>query len=223
MHFLKSSVGRKIVMALTGVLMVLFTIAHMAGNSLLYFGYDAFNAYAAGLNRLFPLLWTFRFALMTVFLVHVFLGIQITLENRAAQPAAYAVKQTVCSTFESRNMIWTGLLVGGFVIFHLLHFTVHLINHNLSSAIFKDAAGRPDVYRMVVINFELPNISLVYVLAMAALFLHLSHGVQGLFQTLGLNSEKTFPLVKKGGYLTALVIFSGFVLVPVIIYLGVVR
>lgn len=223
MQFLKGPVGRKILMALTGLSMVLFAAAHMAGNSLLYFGYDTFNAYAAGLQGLFPVIWPLRLVLLAVFLVHVFLGIQITLENRAAQPVAYAVKQTVCSTFESRNMIWTGLLVGGFVVFHLLHYTMHVIHHNLSSAVFKDAAGRPDVYRMVVLNFARPDISLVYVLAMAALFLHLTHGVQSLFQTLGLNSEKTFPLVKKGGYLTALAIFAGFVLVPVVIYLGVVR
>ena len=227
MQFLKSSVGRKILMALTGLLMVLFVVAHMVGNSLLYFGYDTFNAYAAGLQRLIPLLWSFRLLLLTVFLAHVVLGIQITLENRAAQPVAYAVKQTVCSTFESRNMIWTGLLVGGFIVFHLLHFTMHVIYPNLSSAVFKDAAGRPDVYRMVLLNFARPNITFVYVLAMAALFLHLSHGVQSLFQTLGQtgwkNSEKTFALVKKGGYLAALAIFAGFVLLPVVIYLGVVR
>lgn len=172
MEFFKSTVGRKIVMAITGLMMLLFVIIHAIGNSTIYFSW--LNAYAEHLHALPPLVWIFRLILVTMFLLHAIYGIQLTLENRAAKPRAYAVRKDLSTTFASKNMIWTGLLIAAFLIYHLLHFTFQVTNPEISAGRNPDELGRPDVFRMVVLSFQNFFISSMYILAMIALALHLS-------------------------------------------------
>jgi succinate dehydrogenase / fumarate reductase cytochrome b subunit len=223
MYLLKNSVGKKLIMSATGFLMIAFMVVHLLGNTTLYHGPDGINAYAKALHRFGSLVWTFRLTLLAMFSLHVFYGIQLTLENRAAKPQGYALNGNLQTTFAARNMIWTGLLIGAFVVYHLLHFTFQVTNPDISARGHLDAMGRPDVFTMVVLSFRNFFISLVYICAMCALGLHLSHSIQSLFQTIGLNSEKTFPAIRKGGTLAAIIIFIGFASFPVVILAGLLK
>src|SRR5208282_4561262 len=109
MYLLKSSVGRKLIMSVTGFLMIGFVAVHLLGNSSLYHGPDGINAYAKALHRFPALVWAFRLTLLAMFSLHVFYGIQLALANRAAKPQGYAVNGNLQTTFAARNMIWTGL------------------------------------------------------------------------------------------------------------------
>ena len=223
MEFLKSSVGRKILMAITGLMMLCFVIIHVLGNSSIYFG--SLNAYAERLHALPPLVWAFRLVLLTVFFAHVFFGIQLTLENNSAKPSAYAVKTSLRATFASKNMIWTGSLTAVFLIYHLLHFTLQVTNPAISAGVGGnvDALGRPDVFKMVVLSFKQVAIATVYIIAMVALALHLTHGVQSFFQTMGLNNERTIDIFEKVGTISAVILFIGYISIPIAVLVGILK
>ena len=223
MYLLKNSVGRKLIMSLTGFLMIAFVTAHLLGNTSLYHGPDGINAYAKALHRFSSLIWAYRVPMLAMFSLHVFYGIQLTLENRAAKPQGYALNGNIQTTFAARNMIWTGLLIGAFLVYHLLHFTFQVTNPDISAIRHVDAMGRPDVFMMVVLSFRNFFVSFIYICAICALGLHLSHSIQSLFQTIGLNSEKTFPTLRKGGTLAAIIIFLGFASFPIVILAGLLK
>ncbi|HTR44528.1 MAG TPA: succinate dehydrogenase cytochrome b subunit [Thermodesulfovibrionales bacterium] len=223
MTFAESTVGRKLLMAVTGIVMIGFVIVHLLGNLSVYAGPDAINTYSAALHRLGPVVWAFRLVLLAVLVVHVFFGVQLTLENRAAKPEPYAVKKSLQTTFAARNMIWTGLLIAAFIAYHLLHFTFQVTNPGTSALRHPDGLGRPDVFMMVVSGFRNAFISSAYVFAMGMLGLHLSHSIQSLFQTLGLNSARTFPVLEKGGNVAALLLALGFVSIPIVIVMGLLK
>jgi succinate dehydrogenase / fumarate reductase cytochrome b subunit len=223
MQFLKSTVGRKLLMTVTGFAMLGFVTVHLLGNFSVYAGADGINAYASKLQGLGSFVWLFRLLMLTLFSVHVFFGIQLTLENRSAKPLSYAVKKTLSTTFAGKNMIWTGLILFAFLIYHLLHFTIHITNPEISSGVNIDASGRPDVFKMVVLSFQNTAISLIYIGAMTALVLHLFHGIQSLFQTLGLNNDRTMPVITKAGRIAAVVIFLGYIFIPIVIFAGILK
>ena len=215
MQFLSSTVGRKIVMAITGLMLLAFLVIHLFGNSLIYVGW--INAYGERLHSLPPVVWAFRLVMLCVFAIHIYFGITLTLENNAARPAPYAVKKNLRATYSGRTMIWTGLLIVVFLVYHLLHFTMRVTNPDISNSI--DALGRLDVFKMVVFSFKNFAIAGIYIAAMIILALHLSHGVQSFVQTLGLNSDKTIPAVEKAGTAVALILFLGYASIPVVIIL----
>ena len=210
-------------MSVSGFFMTVFVIGHLLGNLTIYSGPDGINAYARLLHRFGAFLWAVRLTMGIMFLLHVFYGIQLTVENRAAKPQGYAVEGILSSTFAGRNMIWTGLVIGTFIIYHLLHFTLQVTNPAFSAVGHPDAMGRPDVFMMVVFSFRIFYISLVYIAAMAALGLHLSHSTQSAVQTAGLNGERTFPVVAKGGTVAAILIALGFAAFPITILAGILR
>ncbi|MGO9951945.1 MAG: succinate dehydrogenase cytochrome b subunit [Dissulfurispiraceae bacterium] len=216
MQFLSSTVGRKIVMAITGLMLLAFLVIHLFGNSLIYVGW--INAYGERLHSLPPVVWAFRLVMLCVFAIHIYFGITLTLENNAARPAPYAVKKNLRATYSGRTMIWTGLLIVVFLVYHLLHFTMRVTNPDISNSI--DALGRLDVFKMVVFSFKNFAIAGIYIAAMIILALHLSHGVQSFVQTLGLNSDKTIPAVEKAGTAVAHILFLGYASIPVVIILG---
>jgi succinate dehydrogenase / fumarate reductase cytochrome b subunit len=221
MNLPASTVARKLVMAATGQLMVLFIILHVLGNATLYFGW--LNAYAAHLHALPPLVWSFRLGLIILFAFHIFYGIALTLENNAAKPQTYVMRNDLSATVAGRNMIWTGAVIGSFLIYHLLHFTLQVTNPALSAAKHLDSLGRPDVFTMVVKSFQNFGIASVYLLAMTALWLHLSHGIQSSFQTWGLNSEKSLPVIKRAGASAAVILLLAYIAVPVLIAMKIVK
>lgn len=218
MEVLKSAVGRKVVMAITGQLMVLFVIVHLLGNSSIFVGPDGINAYAKHLHDLGPLVWLFRLGMLAFISVHVFFGIQLTLENSSATPGSYAVSVKRRATFSSSTMIWTGVIIMLFVVYHLAHFTARVTP---GLQLGTDSLGRFDVYSMVLGSFRNGGVTFIYVAAMIALFLHLSHGVQSFFQTLGWNNANTMPKLNALGKTVAFVLLIGYVSIPVTILAGI--
>ena len=208
-------------MAVSGQVMIIFIIIHMLGNSTIFF--KGLNAYAAALHSLPALVWLTRTVMLMMFALHVHVSIQLTFENRKAKPGDYAVKKHMRSTFASKNMIWTGLVIAVFLVYHLLHFTFQVTNPDISALRNLDAAGRPDVAMMVIWSFKSICIAMTYIISVAALMLHLSHGIQSTFQTLGLNNDRTLPVIAKAGSATAAVILLGYISIPVIIFLGMMK
>jgi succinate dehydrogenase / fumarate reductase cytochrome b subunit len=208
-------------MAVTGQMMLVFVIIHLLGNTTVYF--HNLNAYAAALHAMPVLVWMFRLFMALMLCLHVYLGIVLTLENNKAKPLAYAVNTQLSTTFSGRNMIWTGSLIGVFLIYHLLQFTIQVIDPSVSALRNMDALGRPDVTMMVLSSFRHIGIVSFYIVSVAGLLLHLLHGIQSSFQTWGLNNERSFPIITWGGQVTATILFVGYAAIPVVILMGIVK
>jgi succinate dehydrogenase / fumarate reductase cytochrome b subunit len=217
MRLLSDSIGRKVVMAITGLLMVLFVVGHLLGNMSIFAGANGINTYAEKLHGLPAVVWATRIVMLAAVLFHLVISIQITLENGKASPTRYAVDRKLRATFAGRNMIWTGLLLGAFIVFHLFHFTVRSIP---GMVLVQDTLGRFDVYAMVADGFGKAFNAVVYVVAMVMLFLHLSHGIQSTFQSLGLNNPKTMPGFVRFGSVLSVVFLLGYGAIPVAIFFG---
>ena len=218
---LRSSIGKKIVMALSGLVLVGFIIGHLLGNLLIFNGPDALNAYALKLRHLGPLLWAARGFLLLAVLAHITTSMELAIENRRARPQAYRMQRHAETTPAARLMVVSGLLVLAYLSYHLLHFTFRVTNPDLSHSV--DALGRHDVYSMVVRSFQHAPIALAYVAGMAFVCLHLSHGVASAFQTLGLTNERTLPVLSWSSRLFAVAVFLGYSAIPVAILVGAVR
>jgi len=218
---LKTSVGKKMVMAVTGLALVGFVVAHLLGNLSIYGGPGAINAYAEKLRHLGPLLWVARIGLITMAGLHIVTAICLVRENRAARPVPYVRQQTVETTYAARTMAVSGLIILAFIIYHLMHFTFRVTNPDLSH--LHDALGRDDVYTMVVRSFQQPVIAGFYIVAQLLLASHLSHGLSSLLQSLGIHDSRTFACLKKAGCATAWLIFLGYVSIPVSVLLGFIK
>ena len=221
MPLFSSPIGRKWIVALTGIVLVLFVIGHLLGNLSIFVGPDAMNAYAAFLKSTGELLWVVRLVLLTCVVLHIWFTITLWRENLAARPQKYAVKNELGTTVYARLMRISGLTVLAFVLYHLAQFTWEAFNPEYKTWV--DAQGRHDVYRMVVTAFECPFVSGFYILAVGLLGMHLSHGIASLFQTLGITTEKMRPLFEKGGLIVAWIIFLGFASIPTSVLLGLVK
>ncbi|MDY0301198.1 MAG: succinate dehydrogenase cytochrome b subunit [Trichlorobacter sp.] len=216
-----TSIGRKIVMAVTGCCMLLFAIVHLLGNSSTFAGAAGLNSYAQHLHSLpLPIIMAFRAVMLVVFVLHVIYGIQLTIENRYATPVNYAVKAHRKTTFASENMIWTGSLLFLFIVYHLFHFTFRVTP---GLTLVNDASGHFDVFAMVASSFTTFSGTGLYVVAMAVLFLHLYHGVQSFFQTMGCNNDSWQDNITLFGKVVALVLFVGFISIPLSIFLGFIK
>jgi len=216
MQLFTSTVGRKILVAISGQLMVLFVIAHLLGNSSIFIP-GGINAYAEHVHALPPLVWSIRFVMLVAAMVHICFGVQITLENKAANPSRYGVNRQLKATFSSRNMIWTGVLLGIFIIYHLLHFTARVMP-DVASRLSSLSSGTVfDVYSMVVGSFQHGAIAALYIAAMVFLFLHLNHGIQAFFQTMGWNNDRTLPVISRTGKVLAIIFLVGFCSIPIFI------
>ncbi|HEV3383254.1 MAG TPA: succinate dehydrogenase cytochrome b subunit [Gemmata sp.] len=223
--FLESSVGSKVLVGLTGLGLTAFTLFHMIGNLKLFQGPDAINAYAAFLKHdLGLLIWIARVGLLTIFLLHLSLAIRLKFRSVTARPIPYQFPGSVQATFAGRSMIWTGVVVGLFILFHLAHFTFGwVVGVEVSPDKFvnyldlKDAKGRPDVYSIVVSGFSNLPLAILYILAQLALFIHLSHGIQSSFQTLGLKNRRFAAMIKLLGLAVAGTILVGNVAIVIAI------
>lgn len=216
-----SSIGKKLIVAITGLAMVIFLAAHLTGNLLMYAGRDAFNEYAKFLHEAGhgSLIWIARISLLVFLVLHVWATILLTRENKAARQE-YAYKTTIQASQSSRLMIWSGLTILAFVVFHILHFTVR-VNSQLAEL------GKDDPYGMVVAGFSGGTLQtlvvLFYILAMTLLCSHLSHGVASIFQTLGLRSKKASSFIQNISVGYSLLIWVGFISVPLAILFGFVK
>ena len=218
MTLFTSSVGRKVLMAVTGFFLLGFVIVHLAGNSTIFAGSDWLNAYAEHLHALGPFVWVFRVLLLFIVGIHILFGVLLTLENWGANPGKYAVNKKLKVTFASRTMIWTGLLLLCFIVGHILHFTLRLTPDIVLTA---DEVGRFDVYTMVVSSFRLTVVAAAYIFAMLILFLHTSHGIQSFLQTLGVSNDKLLPRYTLAGILISGFFLVGFGAIPILIITGI--
>jgi succinate dehydrogenase / fumarate reductase, cytochrome b subunit len=228
LRFSSSSIGRKWIVALTGLVLFGFVIGHLIGNLQVFLGSpEPINRYGAFLQGLGELLWAVRLGLLAMLVLHVVFTIKLRMENRAARTVPYAVTQRRASPAAARWMLLSGLMVLCFIIFHLLHFTVQVPAVNMLGGqdfeTLHDSQGRHDVYRMMILGFSNPIASAFYLVGVALLALHLNHGIMSLFQTLGLNSAKVRPLWEKGGPTLAWLIFLGYASIPVAVLAGIVK
>jgi succinate dehydrogenase / fumarate reductase cytochrome b subunit len=220
-----SSVGKKTIVAVTGILLIAFLFVHLAGNFTLFIGQDALNTYAEKLQSLGPLLWAARLGLLAIFGAHILFTVLLILENRKASGSKYVYKSNIGSSVFARTMKYTGLVVIAFVIFHLAHLTLGLVMPEAYALkqIMPDGQARHDVYSMVILGFQNVPISLFYIAALTLLAFHLSHGIGSLFQTLGIANRKLRPVFEKGGMLIAWLLWLGYVSLPLSVLLGLVK
>ena len=219
--YLSSSIGRKWIVALTGLALFGFVVGHMIGNLQIFIGPESINRYAFFLQSLGELLWAIRLGLLAMLVAHIVFTIKLRLENRAARGTSYAVTARRAATFSARMMTLSGLMVLCFIVFHLLHFTAQKIDPSYLT--LHDAKGRHDVYRMMILGFQNKAASAFYLVGVGLLAMHLNHGIGSLFQTLGLNSAKLRPLWEKGGVAFSWLIFLGYASIPVAVLTGVVK
>jgi succinate dehydrogenase / fumarate reductase cytochrome b subunit len=217
--FHRSSVGRKMIVAVTGVILILFVIGHLLGNLQIFLGPEWINGYAEHLRDLGPFLWAIRAVLLVVVLLHIYYTIRLAIENRRARPERYRRKDIVKATFASRSMVLSGLVLLAFIIYHLLHFTVRTTDPRFA-AMPKDPLGHYDVYSMMIFGFQSPLVSGFYILGMFLLALHLSHGSSSFFQSLGLNNQKLAPRLATAGRVFAWLLFFGYSSIPAAVLLG---
>jgi succinate dehydrogenase / fumarate reductase cytochrome b subunit len=219
-----TSIGKKAVMAVTGLLLAGFVVVHMVGNLKIFQGEAKFDHYALWLREvgspLFgpgQLLWVARLVLFVAAVLHVIAAVELARVSRAARPVGYARREAIASTYASRTMRWGGAIITLFVIYHLLHFTFGAVG-------FAPGQYRPlSVYRNVVLGFSVWYVSAFYIAAMVALGLHMYHGVWSMFQTLGLNSRRSDSVYRALATVAALAVVVGNVSVPVAVLAGLVR
>ena len=218
----RSTIGKKIIMAVTGLVLVAFVIGHMAGNLQQFLGPERMNAYAAFLKSTGELLWLVRLGLLVATILHVVMAYQLTMIKRAARPIDYETRDPQVSTLASRSMRWGGALLLVFIVFHILHFTTGTV-FPVASAPDSPAFSHTDVYRNVVSAFRNPWVTLFYVVAMLFLLLHLFHGAWSSVRTLGLSKPSRNPLHRRVSTVVALLVWIGFTAIPVAVFLGVIR
>ena len=206
-NLFRSSIGRKFLMALTGVILIGFVVGHLVGNLQIFAQPDHINGYAQFLHQLGPLLWVARIGLIVAVVIHIWAATVLTLENKKARGSNYGFKHTIQATLASRMMRWTGYIVLAFLIYHLAHFTLgaaqsatfkenlaHYTMHEdyrvAGFLVVKAGTEVLDVHSMVILGFQQPVVALFYIVAVGLLSLHLLHGIDSLFQTLGLRSAK---------------------------------
>jgi succinate dehydrogenase cytochrome b subunit len=214
-------VGKKVTMAVTGILLVLFVVAHMLGNLKIFLGPRTIDAYAVFLRTmgepLVPyagLLWIVRLILLACVVLHVTAAVQVSRMSLAARPQPYETRHYIATTYAARTMRWSGVILVLFIIYHLLHLTAGVVGFQPGE--FRDLS----VYSNVVAGFSVWYVTLFYGVAMACLCLHLAHGIWSLFQTLGRNDAHRTPTLQAVSGVIALVVFVGFISVPVSVLAG---
>jgi succinate dehydrogenase / fumarate reductase, cytochrome b subunit len=208
-------------MAITGLGLFLFVIGHMVGNLQVFLGPEAINRYGHFLQTTPEILWPARIGLLTFVFIHIAAGLALTFENRQARRQQYEVRRVVDATKASRTMIWSGCIIFSFVAFHLAHYTLLVIHPEFRN--LHDAAGRHDIYRMLVFGFQNEAVSVFYVISIGLLCWHLSHGVGALFQSLGLRNKVYAARIDAFAQIASVVIFIGYVSIPVSVLAGVIK
>jgi succinate dehydrogenase / fumarate reductase cytochrome b subunit len=232
-----SSIGRKLIMAVTGLILVGFVIGHLVGNLQIFQAPDHINGYGQFLHSLGALLWGARLVIIASVLLHIWAATVLTLENKKARGSEYGFKNTIRATLASRAMRWTGYIVLAFLLYHLAHFTLgaaqaatfkeHLAHYTMKEdyrvagfVVVQSGAEVLDVYNMVILGFQNPVVSLFYIVAVGLLSLHLLHGIDSLFQTLGLRSEKWSGFLRKIAVVFCAAYFFFNLTIPASVLLG---
>ena len=222
-NLFNSSLGKKYIMAVTGFALFGFVIAHLLGNLQFFLGPEAINRYGHFLQSNMELIWPARIGLLVMIVLHIWSAIKISAENKAARPIAYETYNPTTASYASRTMLMSGLIIFFFILYHLLHFTVQAPGINFAGQDFHnllDAQNRHDVFRMMVLGFSRPLVSSFYIIAIALLSLHLSHGVRSMFQSLGWKKKSYAPALNGFATAISIFIFVGYISIPIAILLG---
>jgi succinate dehydrogenase / fumarate reductase cytochrome b subunit len=211
--FWQNSIGKKALMAVTGIILFAFVLAHLIGNLQVFAGREKLNAYAEFLQHNVGVLWVARIVLLVSVAVHAIAGIQLTMAKRAARPVQYHTWRRIQSTPGSRTMIWSGVLILVFVVYHLLHLTVGTAHPSFI---------RGDVYANVIEGFRQVGASIAYIISMVGLGFHLQHGLYSMFQSLGFSHPRYTPGFKRFAALAATLIALGNISMPIAILAGLV-
>lgn len=210
-----SSVGKKVVMAVTGLIMVAYLITHVLANLLVFQGPNTINAYSAFLHGTGGALWAARLVLVAALVLHVIAAIQLAARSQEARPTGYVSgRQAQVSTFASRTIRWGGALILLFLVYHILHFTVGTAHPDF-------VEGNP--YHNVASGFHNPLVVFFYEIAMVAVGLHLYHGAWSSGRSLGVSPPSPYPLRRSMALVLATFIWLGFTIIPIAVYAGVVR
>ena len=221
----KSSIGKKVTMAVTGFILFGFVIGHLSGNLQIFAHPDKLNAYAHFLEALGPGLWVIRLLLLAVLVIHVWLAAQLTLENKAARPEGYQNQITMRATMASRYMRVSGVIVFAFIIYHLLHFTVRTTHGQEAypNTVLIDGTPVRDVHSMIILGFQNPLISIFYILAVGLLSWHLRHGLVSMFQTIGWQTRTWSNALNQIVLVVCVIYFLGNALIVAAVMSGQVR
>jgi succinate dehydrogenase / fumarate reductase cytochrome b subunit len=217
--FYESTLGKKVVMAVTGVILFGYVLAHLIGNLQIYSPDPAqINRYAHFLHSHDILLWVARCVLLSAVILHITASVQLWLLKQKARPDAYVKKDDVPTSYAARTMVWSGPIIAAFVIFHVLHLTVGSVLplHNL-------ADGDMDVRTNVIAGFQNPAVAGFYIIAMALLCMHLYHGLWSMFQSLGVSHPRYTPIIKKFAAAFAWFVAIGNISIPVAVLAGVLK
>lgn len=221
----RSTIMIKIIMAVSGLGIIGFLLAHLTGNLLMFGGPEKINAYGQSLRDLGPVLWLLRGGILLFFIAHIVSAIMLGKRNRAARPIGYTMKKPIKATIFSRTMMLSGLTVFSFVAFHLAHYTFGKIQPEFFNGEYTLHDGRVthNVYEMVVYGFENPVYTLLYVLCMTLLGFHLSHALTSAIQTFGLNNPKYSKFLRRLGPSFAVIIVAAYLSIPVSVITGILK
>ena len=217
--FYQAAIGKKVVMAVTGVILFGYVLAHLIGNLQIYSpDTQQINNYAHFLHAHVVLLWAVRALLLASVVLHITASVQLWRLKQKARPEAYVKKDDLPASYAARTMIWSGPIIAAFVIFHVLHLTVGgvLPLHTLPD-------GDMDVRANVIGGFQNPAVAIFYIVAMALLCMHLYHGLWSMFQSLGVNHPRYTPIIKKFAAAFAWFVAIGNISIPVAVLAGMLR
>ncbi len=213
LRFWQTTVGKKAIMAVTGIILFGFVIGHLLGNLQIFQGPEKLNHYAVALRNLGPLLWLTRVVLLGSVFLHIWSSFQLWRGHREARPVKYVKKTNVNSTYASRTMYWSGPIILAFVIYHLLNFTFGSVHPG-------GAFIEGSVYNNAITSFQVWPVAVFYIIAMLLLCLHLYHGLWSLFQTLGFNHPVYTPVIQALAKVIAILIAIGYISIPVAVLAG---
>lgn len=213
-RFFDSVLGKKVVMAVSGVILFAFVVGHLAGNLQIFEGPEKINAYARFLRSMPTLLWGTRIVLLVMVILHIWAAVQLGVRKTKARPIAYTKKESIVSSYASRTMYWSGPIILAFVIYHLLDLTFGVVHPGFQEG---------NIYANMVGSFRIIPVSVFYIVAIALLGLHLYHGLWSMFQTLGLNHPRYTRWYKRFAQVFSIVIVMGFISIPIAVMTGVVR
>ena len=214
--FLDSSVGKKVVMAVTGVMLFGFVTVHMLGNTQAYMGAAPMNHYAEFLHTMVHGMgiWVFRAVMLVAVVLHAWAALSLTLTNMAARPVGYRAQQLQAATFASRTMRWSGVILGLFIVYHLLHLTTGTVHPDFIKG---------DAYHNFVTGFQSYPAAAFYLVAQVCLGFHMWHGVWSLTQTLGLSHPRYNALRRRFAYVMAILVAGVNISFPLAVLTGIIR
>lgn len=210
-RFYSTTVGKKAVMAVTGLIMVGFVVAHMAGNLQFFGGAEPMNHYAVLLRTVPEVLWLARAVLLLSVVLHIVAYAQLLAIKNAARPVNYVKRTPTTSTWASRTMYWSGPIIAAFIVYHILHLTLGVVH---------PAYQEMKPYENLVSAFHNPIVALVYIGAMLMLWPHLRHGIFSMFQSIGANHPKYSPMLRSLAVVISTVVVLGFISIPFAVLIG---